>query len=117
MLTKLILWVVLSYGLMNIMVYGSIFKGLRDTMQRWGSNLLIPFSGLWNFISGILSCPMCFSTWGGFFLGIFVYSPTNELFPLPLYSSWFFDGIFSSGAVWAINAIVEWYEQNRPNQN
>jgi hypothetical protein len=25
-------------------------------------------------------------------------------------ASWFFDGIFSSGIVWAINAIIESYE-------
>jgi hypothetical protein len=23
----------------------------------------------------------------------------------------------SSGAVWAINAIIEWFEQNRPTSN
>jgi hypothetical protein len=25
----------------------------------------------------------------------------------------FFDGMLASGAVWAINAIVEWFEENR----
>ena len=114
MITKLIVWFILSYGLMNIMVYGSIFQGLRDFFNRWGSNPYAPFSYIGNFISGILSCPMCFSTWGGFFLGIFVFSPTHELLAVPVICSWFFDGILSSGAVWAINAIIEWFEQNRP---
>jgi hypothetical protein len=36
------------------------------------------------------------------------------LFGLPIWGSWFFDGILSSGAVWVINAIVEYYEENRP---
>jgi hypothetical protein len=31
--------------------------------------------------------------------------------------SWFFDGMLASGSVWAINAIVEWFEENRPKQN
>jgi hypothetical protein len=31
--------------------------------------------------------------------------------------SWFFDGMLSSGSVWAINSIVEWYEENRPTKN
>jgi hypothetical protein len=30
----------------------------------------------------------------------------------PTYS-WFFDGMLASGAVWAINSIVEWFEENR----
>jgi hypothetical protein len=28
-------------------------------------------------------------------------------------TSLFFDAILSSGAVWAINAIIEWFEENR----
>lgn len=107
----------MSYGLMNIMVYGSIFQGLRNFFRSWGDNIQIPLSFIGRFISGILSCPMCFSTWGGFFLGLLIYSPTHELFALHQNISWFFDGILSSGAVWAINAIIEWFEQNRPNNN
>jgi hypothetical protein len=46
-----------------------------------------------------------------------IFSPTFVLFGTPLWISWFFDGIMSSGAVWAINAIVEWFEENRPKQD
>ena len=46
--------------------------------------------------------------------GIFVYSPWNIIIGESLWYSWFFDGMFASGAVWAINAIVEWFEVNRP---
>lgn len=117
MITKLLAWFILSYGLMNIMVFGSIFQGLRDFFNKWGEMEFAPFYSIGKFISGILGCPMCFSTWGGFFLGFFIYSPTHELFLLPLWCSWFFDGIMSSGAVWTINAIVEWFEENKPKQN
>jgi hypothetical protein len=110
---EILVWILLSYGLMNIMVYGSIFQGLRDFFEKWGNNEHSPFQGIGGFISGILSCPMCFSTWGGFFLGYVVYSPTATYFGLPTEASWFFDGIMSSGAVWAVNSIVEWFEQNR----
>jgi hypothetical protein len=113
-MVALIAWFMISYGLMNIMVYGSIFPGLRNKINELGNNQYTPFKGLFKFISGILSCPMCFSTWGGFFLGIFIVSPTNYLFGTSVTISWFFDGLLSSGAVWAINAIVEWFEQNRP---
>lgn len=113
----LLAWFILSYGLMNIMVYGSIFQGLRNFFNRWGSNPYVPLHGLGDFISGILSCPMCFSTWGGFVLSILVFSPSHVLFSTPLWGSWFFDGIMSSGAVWIINSVVEWFEENRPKQN
>jgi len=116
-MTQLLLWFIMSYGLMNIMVYGSIFQGLRDGIKKWGENPNIPLQGVGNFISGILSCPMCFSTWGGFFFGLFIFSPTHEILGLNSVISWFFDGILSSGAVWVINSIVEWFEENRPNQN
>jgi hypothetical protein len=44
-------------------------------------------------------------------------SPTYYLFGTTPWISWFFDGLLASGAVWAINAIIEWFEQNRPTSN
>jgi hypothetical protein len=117
MITSLIAWFILSYGLMNIMVFGSIFQRLRNFFQKWGGNKLLPFSGFGNFISGILTCPMCFSFHGGWVLSLLIFSPTFTIFGTPLWISWFFDGILSSGAVWAINAIIEWFEENRPPKN
>ena len=111
---KLLAWVLLSYGLMNIMVYGSIFQGLRDFFKNLGNNPYQPFQFFFKFIDGILSCPMCFSFHGGWFLSLLVFSPVSMLFGTPIWISWFFDGILSSGAVWAINAVVEYYEENRP---
>jgi hypothetical protein len=96
------------------MVYGSIFQGLRDTIKGFGNNPYFPLNFLFNFIDGILSCMMCCSTWVGFFIGLVIWSPNSHLFGMPIYTSWFFDGIMASGAVWAINAIVEYFEENRP---
>lgn len=109
----ILIWFVLAYGFTNIMVWGSIFAGLRNKIAELGENILFPFFPIFKFISGILSCMMCCSTWVGFFLGLFIYSPTHEYFELTKDISWFFDGLLASGAVWAINAIVEWYENNR----
>lgn len=112
-MTQLLLWMIMAYGMTNILVYGSIFKGVRDTIKMWGENEIVPFNGFFNFISGIVSCMMCCSTWVGFFFGIFVYSPVHEMLGITNWGSWFFDGLLASGAVWAINAIVEWFEENR----
>ncbi len=116
-MTQLLLWFILNYGLMNIMVYGSIFQGLRDRIKKWGDNPYAIFNSLGAFISGILSCPMCFSFHGGWFTSLLIFSPTHEILGLNSVISWFFDGILSSGAVWVINSVVEWFEENRPNQN
>lgn len=110
---EILIWFLLSYGLMNIMVYGSIFQGVRGFFEKWRDDEHAPFQSLGKFISGILSCPMCFSTWGGFFLGFVIFSPINVYFGIPKEMSWFFDGILSSGAVWVINSVVEWFEENR----
>jgi hypothetical protein len=110
----ILIWVFISYGLMNIMVYGSIFSGLRDFFNNTGKRDILIISPIFRFIYGIISCPMCFSTWGGFFLGAFIYSPTMQYLGSCYEMSWFFDGIFSSGVVWALNSIIEWYE-NKSN--
>jgi hypothetical protein len=114
MITQLILWMVMAYGMTNILVYGSIFNGTRQFIKEWGDDKATPFNGFFHFVSGILSCVMCCSTWTGFFFGIFVYSPVHELLGVSSWGSWFFDGMLASGAVWAINAVIEWFEENRP---
>lgn len=106
----ILVWFFLAYGFTNIMVWGSIFSSMRNKIAELGDNILFPFFPIFKFISGILSCMMCCSTWVGFFLGIFVYSPVHEHLGLTTEFAWFFDGLLASGAVWAINAIVEWYE-------
>ena len=113
MTINILTWFILSYGLMNIMVFSSIFGGLREFFKKWGNNNYAPFRPLGEFISGILSCPMCFGFHGGWFLSLAIFSPTFALFGTSIGISWFFDGILSSGAVWAINSIVEWFEENR----
>jgi hypothetical protein len=68
----------------------------------------------WKFLIDMLSCMMCCSTWVGFFFGAVFFSPVNQILGVTPWISWFFDGMLASGSVWAINAIVEWFEENRP---
>ncbi len=116
-MTNILTWFILSYGLMNIMVYGKIFAGVREFFNKLSQSTSPMISAIGKFISGVLTCPMCFSFHGGWFLSLVVSSPIIMLFGMPHYFSWFFDAILSSGAVWAINSIIEWFEQNRPNNN
>ena len=110
----ILIWLIAAYGMSNILVYSSIFAGMREFFKKWGSNKLAPLHGIGQFISDLLSCMMCTSTWVGFFLGSVIFSPNHEIFKITEYGSWFFDGVFASGCVWAINSIIEWFEENRP---
>ena len=98
-------WIILAYGLSQILVYGSIFDTQRQWVHAWAE-----LSPILKFISGLISCMMCTSTWVGFFLGLTIFSPTLFLFETPIEYSWFFDGCMASGGVWALNAIIESYE-------
>jgi hypothetical protein len=103
-------WIILAYGLSQILVYGSIFDTQRQWVHAWAE-----LSPILKFISGLISCMMCTSTWVGFFLSLTFYSPAMELMNFNPYFSWFFDGCLASGAVWGINALVEYWEGNRHN--
>jgi len=114
---NLVIWAMVAYGMTNILVYGSIFNGLRQSIHNWGNNRLSPFNFLGNFLSGLISCVLCTSTWVGFFLSLAYFSPNADLIGLNKILSVFFDGMLSAGFVWAINAIIEWFEENRPSNN
>jgi hypothetical protein len=103
-----------AYGMTTILVYGSIFNGLRESIHNWGNNEHAPFDYLGKFISQLIQCMLCTSVWVGFFLSLTMFSPVTTFIGLNEYFSVFFDGMFSAGSVWAINAIIEWFEENRP---
>ena len=98
----------------TILVYGSIFNGLRNAIHIAGSDdSSILIRPVFKFISELIKCMLCTSTWVGFFLSLTMFSPVHNLIGLNEYFSVFFDGMLSAGSVWAINAIVEWFEENR----
>lgn len=112
---NLIIFMIVAYGMTTILVYGSIFNKLRDTIHNAGSeegfNLTRP---MFKFISELIKCVLCTSTWLGFFLSMTMFSPVQTFIGLNEYYSVFFDGMLSAGSVWAINAVIEWFEENRP---
>ncbi len=116
MITQLLLWMIMAYGMTNIIVYGSIFSKPRNAINKASNTPRFPLRGFFIFVSDMIKCMMCASVWVGFFFGIFVYSPVHEILGVSSLGSWFFDGMLGSGSVWAINAIIEWYEENRPKK-
>jgi hypothetical protein len=99
---EIFIWILAAYGMSQILVFGSIFDKLRDWITKHST-----------FFGDLLACMMCTSTWVGFFFSIAFYSPTETMTIIP-YTNIFFDGMLASGSVWALNAIVEWFEENKP---
>ena len=116
-MTQILVWMIIAYGLSNIVVYGSIFNGPRNFINKWGGNQYAPFQIMGLFISKMISCMMCFGFHCGWFLSLTIYSPSHEILNVSKYYSWFFDSMLASGSVWGINAIIEWFEVNRPSSN
>ena len=114
---QLLIFMLVAYGMTTILVYGSIFNGLRNIIHKAGSEdgffLTRP---VFKFLSELIQCPLCTATWVGFFLSLTLFSPIHNFIGLNKYISVFFDGMFSAGSVWAINAIIEWFEENRPQK-
>ena len=97
-----LIWILAAYGMSQILVFGGIFDSPREWIKKHST-----------FFGDLISCMMCTSTWVGFFFSLTFYSPTESMTFIP-YTSIFFDGMLASGSVWAINAMVEWFEENRP---
>ena len=114
---QLVIFMLVAYGMTTILVYGSIFNGLRDGIHTAGSDEGFVFTRpTFKFISELIKCILCTSTWVGFFLSLTFFSPIHNFIGLNEYVSVFFDGMLSAGSVWAINAIIEWFEENRPQK-
>ena len=108
---ELLLFILIAYGMSNIIVFGSIFDSFRTYWQDKSPN----------FFGKLFSCMMCLPTWVGFFLSLVYFSPTLHygmedinffnLFTIHKeLSSVFFDGMLASGSVWLIHTLQEHFE-------
>ena len=103
---KILLFVLLAYGITNIAIFGSIFQQWRDYWERINPS----------FMGKLTSCPMCLSFYVGLVLSIIFnlngYStPFFEYgikyFPLLI----FLDACFTSSCVWLIHTVQEAFER------
>jgi hypothetical protein len=92
----------MAYGMTTILVYGSIFENVRTWIKAKSK-----------FFGDLISCMLCTSTWVGFFLSIVTSGFSEHLFDLNKFVGVFLDGMFTAGIVWAINGIVEFFEESR----
>jgi len=99
----LIFWTLAAYGMTSILVWGSIFEKTRDWIKKRSI-----------FFGDLISCTLCTSTWVGFFMSLVLGGLTNHYYNIPWFICLFFDGMFTAGSVWALNTIIETYE-NKTN--
>ena len=112
---KLLIFLLIAYGVSNIVVFSSIFGKWRNF---WSS--VSP-----NFWGTLFTCMICFPTWVGFIGSALVWSPTEfygivsdglnvmGLFTIPKgLISVFLDGCLTSGAVWIIHSFQESLERH-----
>ena len=102
---ELLLIILLTYGISNIIVFGSIFDGLRKTAEVYSPN----------FFGKLINCMMCTPWWVGLTLsttaqitGYTSLSPMYsyigiDLIPLAL----FLDACLLSGTTWLLHTIQE----------
>jgi hypothetical protein len=101
-MSLLIFWSFIAYGMMTIIVYGSIFEKSREWIKSHS-----------HFFGELVSCPLCTSTWIGFIMSLTLGSISSVYFSTFYPINVFVDGMFTAGAVWAINSIIEFFEESR----
>lgn len=98
----LLFYIIAAYGMTSILVWGSIFESTREWIKNKSK-----------FFGDLISCTLCTSTWVGFFMSLFLGSISTKYFDTIWFINLFFDGMLTAGGVWALNAIIEFFEENR----
>ncbi len=98
----LLFYIIAAYGMTSIIVWGSIFESTREWIKSKSK-----------FFGDLVSCTLCTSTWVGFFMSLFLGSLSTQYFDTVWFINLFFDGMVTAGGVWALNAIIEFFEENR----
>ena len=105
---SLLVFILVCYGISNIVIYGSIFKSFREYWE-----IVSP-----DFFGKLFSCMICLPTYVGFFIsigahttGLIQFSPFGNLgLDIPLIAI-FLDGCLASGSVWLIHTLQEYLER------
>jgi hypothetical protein len=104
---NLIIFTLTVYGISNILVYGSIFEGFREALKRFGTGDMSIYK--------LFTCMMCLPTWIGFLISTIFHmygmqTPISSIGCSSMGLSIFLDGVLASGAVYALNVLVEYFE-------
>ena len=105
-MSSLLVWILIAYGITSIINWGSIFDAPREYIKE-----------KYKFLGDLVSCTLCTATWVGFFLSIVLGSISQNYFDSFYVVNVFMDGMLTAGSVWGLNAIIEYFEENRPKED
>jgi hypothetical protein len=105
-----LIFILVCYGICNILIYGSIFDGFRNLLSKLGTGGYSLFK--------LFTCFLCLSVWIGFamtlILNYFGYpnlTPIGSLGINNIYLMTFLNGMLSSGGVWIVHTLQEYFEK------
>ena len=88
--STLIVWILIAYGITNIVTSAKITAPIRKLAKE---------SSSW--FHSLITCPMCFSFWTGLYLSIYWVT----------ISTWWLDPFLASGAVWILYCLLSKLEK------
>lgn len=93
---EVVIFILVCYGITSIVIYGSIFYPIISRTK--------------GMLNDLLTCPLCFSTWVGFFIGWALLAsgfetPIHSYLDIPNLIDIFFCGMLSAGGVWLIENL------------
>lgn len=106
---EIFIFILVVYGLSNILIFGSIFEPWRNFLRKFGDGPLSLYK--------LFTCMMCLPTWFGFIISYLMINFGDALTPvsyLGFDSIWltiFLDGVFASGTTWLVHTIQEYFEK------
>ena len=107
---NLLVFLLVSYGACNNLIFGSIFEGFRNLLSKFGTG---GYS-----LHKLFTCFMCLGTWMGFAVsGIMLYFGYGKLTPMGSlgvtnpYLIVFFNGLISAAGVWLTHTLQEAFER------
>ena len=106
-----IIFILISYGACNNMIYGSIFEGWRNTLSKLGTG---GYS-----LHKLFTCFMCLGFWMGSAISvimlIFGYGQLTPVGSIGVEGPFliaFLNGLLSSGGVWLTHTVQEAFERH-----
>jgi hypothetical protein len=106
-----IIFILISYGACNNMIYGSIFEGWRNTLSKLGTS---GYS-----LHKLFTCFMCLGTWMGFAISAIMLqfgyghlTPVGSIGVEDPYLIVFLNGLLSAAGVWLIHTVQEAFERH-----
>jgi len=98
----MLFWVLAAYGCVCIISWSTIFEDLREWVKTKSS-----------FFYKLMTCPLCLGFHIGWVMSLALGGLCNHYFQTNLFCNLFADAVYTSGSIWIVNSITEFFEESR----